>query len=102
MKPATLPRGSDVRMASLTSIYTAIALVVAIDTAHANSGRFEQTVAADPKGVVEISNVSGKIEVEAWDQNQVSVSAHLDSDYEKVDVSTDRGRTSIAVRMPGL
>jgi len=77
-------------------------VVVAVGTAHAASGRYEQTVAAQPKGIVEISNVSGKIEVEAWDQNQVSVSAHLDSDYEKVDVSSDHGRTSIAVRMPGV
>ena len=88
------------RLASLTSSYIAIALVVT--TAHAGSDRYEQTVAADPKGMVEISNVSGKVEVEAWDQSQVSVSAHLYSEYEKVDVSTDRGRTSIAVRMPGL
>jgi DUF4097 and DUF4098 domain-containing protein YvlB len=90
-----------VRLASLTSIYIALPLVVAIGTAHAASGRYEQTVAADPKGVVEISNVSGKVEVEAWDQNQVSVSAHLDNDFQKVEVNTDRGRTSIEVRMPG-
>jgi Putative adhesin len=101
MRPATLARGPDVRLASLTSIYMSIALVLAIATAHAASGRYEQTVAADPKGTVEISNVSGEVEVEAWDQNQVSVSAHLDNDYQQVDVSTDRGRTSIAVRMPG-
>ena len=88
------------RLASLTSIYIALPLVVAIGTAHAASDRYEQTVAADPKGVVEISNVSGKVEVEAWDQNQVSVSAHLDNEFQKVEVNTDRGRTSIEVRMP--
>jgi hypothetical protein len=101
MKPATLARGSDVRLASLTSIYMAIALLGAIGMAHADSGRYEQTVTAEPKGTVEISNLSGKVEVEAWDQNQVSISAHLDNDYQKVDVNSDRGRVSIAVRMPG-
>ena len=100
-----LARGSDVRLASLTSVYMAAigAFAVAIGTAaHASDRQFEQTVAADPKGTVEISNVSGRVEVEAWDQNQVSISARLDSDMQKVDVNTDRGRTSIKVRMPGL
>jgi DUF4097 and DUF4098 domain-containing protein YvlB len=68
--------------------------------AHAADGRFDQTVAADAKGTVEISNISGKIEVEGWDQNQVSISARLDSDAQKVEVNTDRGRVSITVRFP--
>jgi DUF4097 and DUF4098 domain-containing protein YvlB len=97
-----LARGSDVRLPSLTSICIAAALAAVIGAADASEGRYEQTVAADPKGTVEISNISGKIEVEGWDQNQVSISARLDNDNQKVEVNTDRGRTSITVRMPGF
>lgn len=97
-----LAGGSDVRVSSLTLIYIVAAFAVATGVAHASDRRFEQTVAADPKGDVEISNISGKIEVEGWDQNQVSISARLDNDTQKVEVETDRGRTSIKVRGPGL
>ena len=104
MRPATPARGSDVRLDSFTSIWVAAPAwalaVLATGTAHA-AGQFEQTVAADPKGSVEISNVNGKIEVEGWDQKQVSISAYLSNDHQQVEVSTDRGRTSIAVRPPG-
>lgn len=104
MKPAMPVRGSDVRCDLLNSIWVAAPAwalaVLTAGTAHAASGPFEQTVAADPKGTVDISNVNGKIEVEGWDQNQVSISAYLNND-QKVEVSSDHGRTSIAVRPPG-
>lgn len=91
------------RLDSFTSIWVAAPAwalaVLATGTAHAAS-QFEQTVAADPKGSVEISNVNGKIEVEGWDQKQVSISAYL-NDYQKVEVRADHGRTSITVRPPG-
>ena len=88
------------RLDSFTSIWVAAPAwalaVLATGTAHAAS-QFEQTVAADPKGSVEISNVNGKIEVEGWDQKQVSISAYLE-DHQKVEVNTDHGRISITVR----
>jgi DUF4097 and DUF4098 domain-containing protein YvlB len=98
-----LVRESNVRMLSLTSICMVAAMAVVVGTAaHAGERRFEQQVAAEPKGIVEISNVSGRVELEGWDQNQVSVSADLSSDSEKVDVTSDHGRVSITVRLPGF
>jgi Putative adhesin len=70
-------------------------------TATASSDRtFDRQVPAQPRGVVEISNVSGSIEVSGWERNEVSVHAELDAGVERVDVSSDGGRTTIKVVLP--
>ena len=70
-------------------------------TATASSDKtFDRQVPAQPRGVVEISNVSGSIEVSGWDRNEISVHAELDSGVERVDVSSDGGRTTIKVVLP--
>ena len=64
---------------------------------HAGDTTFERQVAAEPRGVVDISNVSGSVEVRGWDRAQVSVRAELESGIERVDVSSERGHTIIKV-----
>ena len=61
---------------------------------------FERQVPAGARGVVDISNVSGTVVVTGWDRPEVSVRAELDEGVERVDVSTDHGRTSIKVILP--
>ena len=61
---------------------------------------FERTVPAGPKGAVDISNVSGSIDVSGWDRPEVAVRAELGAGVERVDVSTDHGRTTIKVVVP--
>jgi len=61
---------------------------------------FERQVPAGARGVVDISNVSGTVVVTGWDRPEVSVHAELDEGVERVDVSTDHGRTSIKVILP--
>jgi DUF4097 and DUF4098 domain-containing protein YvlB len=68
--------------------------------AHADDSRFEKRLPVDPHGVVEISNVAGRIEVAGWDNPEVEVHGNLGAGVEKVDVTTDHGRTSIKVRVP--
>jgi DUF4097 and DUF4098 domain-containing protein YvlB len=83
-----------------TSLFTAaiMATLLAVSAPlHADDGVFDQQVTADPRGVVEVSNISGRIEVTGWDQPQVSVHAML-SGSDKIDVRSDHGRTSIVVR----
>jgi DUF4097 and DUF4098 domain-containing protein YvlB len=65
--------------------------------AYAGDGTFEHTIAADPHGVVDVSNVSGSVHVEGWDRPEVSVHAELESGVERVDVSSERGHTIIKV-----
>jgi len=68
----------------------------------ADDSRFEQTVAADPQGAVEISNVSGSVTVTGWDRPEVSVSALVDNPAMKVQVTSEQGRTRVSVGHPGM
>src|SRR5947207_3207070 len=45
--------------------------------AQADSKSFERAVPAEPRGVVDISNVSGRIEVIGWDRPEVNVRGEL-------------------------
>jgi DUF4097 and DUF4098 domain-containing protein YvlB len=78
-----------------TAILT-LALAFAAGAAHA--ARFQQQVAADPRGEVDISNVSGGIVITGWDKPSVSVTADLPSDTERVKVTGGHGgRTIVCV-----
>jgi len=77
-----------------------LGLCASAGLAHAQGTHFEKKVAVDPHGVVDISNVSGKIEVSAWDNPEVDVRGEIGEGVDKVDVSTDHGRTSIKVYVP--
>jgi DUF4097 and DUF4098 domain-containing protein YvlB len=67
---------------------------------YAGDGTFERTIAAQPHGVVDISNVSGSVDVKAWDRAEVSVRAEYESGVDRVDVSTEGGHTIIKVVLP--
>ncbi len=67
----------------------------AATTAFAASS-FDQTVAADPRGEVDVSNVAGSIDITGWDRPQVSVKANV-SGGEKVQVTSERGHVSVRV-----
>ena len=53
--------------------------------------------AADPQGEVEIVNVSGTVEVEAWDRSEVEVGGTAGDNVERVDVTSAGNRTLIHV-----
>ena len=67
---------------------------------HAADRDFEQKVPADPRGSVRVSNVAGKVVVVGWDRPEVEVKARLHGDVERVDVFSDKGRTTIKVILP--
>ena len=69
--------------------------------AMAGSDSVDRKVAADPNGEVIVSNVSGTIEVRAWDRNEVQVTGTLGSGVERVDVDSSGGRTVVKVVLPG-
>jgi DUF4097 and DUF4098 domain-containing protein YvlB len=70
-------------------------LVLAAGAAHATT--FHEQVAANPRGEVDVSNVSGSIEVTGWDRPEVSVTADLPSDSQRVKVMTGGGHTRVCV-----
>jgi hypothetical protein len=66
----------------------------------ASDTNFDRQVAAQPRGVVDISNVAGSIQVSGWDRPEVSVHAELGSGVERVDVTSEGARTLIKVVLP--
>lgn len=94
-------RTSSLSSTLLLSVALVMALLAAapVDAAERTS---DQVVAADPRGIVEVSNVSGRIEVSGWDEPQVSVHAGLSGPATKVDVTSDHGRTTITVHSVGF
>jgi len=83
-----------------TSAFLSLAVVtvaasLALGTAQART--VQQQVSADPRGAVDVSDVSGRIEIIGWDNPQVSVTANLERDSQRLEVKSDRGRTSVRV-----
>ena len=74
------------------------ALLMLLTATAAYAAVFDRQVPAQPRGVVEISNFSGNIEVSGWDRSEVSVHAELAGGVEGVAVSSEGGHTSIKVR----
>jgi DUF4097 and DUF4098 domain-containing protein YvlB len=79
-----------------------LTLLGATAASAANDQIFDRQVPAQPRGVVEISNVSGNIEVSGWDRSEVSVHAELAGGGEGVQVSSEGGHTSIKVKQPAF
>jgi DUF4097 and DUF4098 domain-containing protein YvlB len=55
----------------------------------ANAETVERSSAADVRGEVEISNVSGSVRVTGWDRAEVQVNGELGKDVERLDVVRD-------------
>jgi Putative adhesin len=81
-----------------TAAWSLAILLAGSVTVHADERRFDQHLPADPHGIVEISNFSGRIDVTGWDQPQVSVLANLPSGVDNLDFRSDHGHTTIAVK----
>ena len=85
-------------MRTVSTLSASLLVLVASAAAHASD--FDREIGVQPHGVVDISNVSGSIEVSAWDRPEVSVHAELGSGVDHVDVSTEGTRTLIKVILP--
>lgn len=59
-----------------------------------------QTHALDPDGLVEIENLKGRIQVQAWDRPEVRIEGSLGKGVEKLEVSGDRKRLAVRVKYP--
>ena len=57
----------------------------------------QETRAADPQGEVEIVNVSGLVEVSAWNRSEVEVSGTAGGGVDRVDVTSAGNRISVHV-----
>src|SRR5579862_9803680 len=86
----------------MRSVYRLSALLSLAASAAAHGADFDKTVPAAANGAVEISNVSGRIQVSGWDRPEVAVRAELGSGVERVDVTSEGSRTRIKVVLPSF
>jgi DUF4097 and DUF4098 domain-containing protein YvlB len=89
-------------MNRIQAIGAAVLLAGAMVAAQAQEeeGSFEKTVPARANGEVEITNVSGTVQIAGWDRNEVEVRAELGDEVERVEVTEDGGNTRIRVIVP--
>jgi DUF4097 and DUF4098 domain-containing protein YvlB len=79
----------------------AAALLAATGASHA-AETFDRTVAAETRGIVEISNVAGKLSVIGWDKAEVAVHANMGPGVDRIDVTSSKGRTVVKVVLPNM
>lgn len=87
---------------TVASFIGCTALLAGSSLAQASSRHIDQQMDADPHGVVEISNISGAVDVSGWDQPQLAVSADLPSGVDNIEVRGDHGRITITVKFPSF
>jgi hypothetical protein len=78
-----------------------IALAASAFAAAATLKTFDKQVAAEARGVVEVSNTSGSVDISGWDRAEVSVHGEIGEGVERVDVTSTPGHTLIKVVLPG-
>ncbi|CAN5217336.1 DUF4097 family beta strand repeat-containing protein [soil metagenome] len=59
--------------------------------------KIEERADADPRGEVEVSNISGSVEISGWDRNQVEVKGRLGDSAERLEFVPERRHTLIKV-----
>jgi len=87
-------------MRSAYYLLVSLGMLTASAAVCASDRDYDRTVAAQPQGVVDISNVAGSVDVRAWDRAEVTVHAELEDGVERVDVNSEGGRTIIKVVLP--
>lgn len=86
-----------------TKIATLALMTVALMTVAPSAGAatdINESADAHPRGQVEISNVSGSVEVTGWDREQVQVTGKLGRGSERLIFEPDGERTFIKVEIP--
>ena len=87
-------------MHTLLKLPVAIALACAALAPAWAATPIDQVRPLDPRGRVEIDNLKGRVEVRAWDRQEVRVTGSLGDGVEKLVIDGDRGELRIEVKYP--
>jgi DUF4097 and DUF4098 domain-containing protein YvlB len=87
-------------MHTLLKLPVAIALACAALAPAWAATPIDQVRALDPRGRVEIDNLKGRVEVRAWDRQEVRVTGSLGDGVEKLVIDGDRDELRIEVKYP--
>ena len=78
-----------------------LALLAALSAAPAFAATpIDETRPLDARGSVEISNLKGRIEVRAWDREEVRITGSLGDGVERLQIDGDRRSLEVKVRYP--
>lgn len=77
----------------------ACALLLAATSAWADTP-IDETRTLDPDGRIEIDNLKGRIDVEAWDRPEVKITGSLGDGVEKLEISGNARGLSVRVKYP--
>ncbi|HSD68688.1 MAG TPA: DUF4097 family beta strand repeat-containing protein [Woeseiaceae bacterium] len=75
-------------------------LTATLLAAGASAEEVQKTLEAAADGSVDVSNISGMVEITGWSRNEVSVDADLGSDVEELVFKRDRDQIIIEVKVP--
>jgi DUF4097 and DUF4098 domain-containing protein YvlB len=89
----------NLRFAKL-SLRVGIALALSLSATAACGEPIEKRAPADPKGEVEIVNVSGSVRVMGWNRAEVDIRGELGDSAERLDFTSEGARTVIRVVLP--
>ena len=81
------------------SLMTAAVLAAAASDAQAAQNLSRQATVA-PNAMIDVSNVAGRIDVTAWDRNEVELTAVLESDRDQLEFEATERQVSIRVTRP--
>ena len=87
-------------MHTLLKLPVAIALACAALAPAWAATPIDQVRPLDPRGRVEIDNLKGRVEVRAWDREEVRVTGSLGDGVEKLVIDGDRDELRIEVKYP--
>ncbi|MBF6022556.1 DUF4097 family beta strand repeat-containing protein [Lysobacter niastensis] len=59
-----------------------------------------ETRPLDPRGRIEIENIKGSIDVQAWDRAEVKIEGSLGAGVEKLEIEGDRDHLAVRVKYP--
>jgi hypothetical protein len=77
-----------------------LALLAGLAPAVQAATPINETRPLDPRGMVEIENIKGRIEVQAWNRNEVQVTGTLGDGVEKLVLDGDRGHLRVEAKYP--
>jgi DUF4097 and DUF4098 domain-containing protein YvlB len=96
----------EMTMKTATRLFLLLALASAPAWAHRHSGSHEGGRPIDehrplkPDAHVTVNNVSGRIEVEAWDKNEMQLTGELGDDVDKLEITGTESSLKIEVKLP--
>jgi DUF4097 and DUF4098 domain-containing protein YvlB len=84
-------------MSTSTLRIAVLAAALALAGEAALASTYQQQIAADPRGEVDVSNISGSITISGWDRSSVAVATDLPSDSRRVKLTGGHGRINVCI-----